>query len=74
MDSNSLEKLHERIIGLVEREIERVEQLEELDEKAIKNIAESDKIVRAALEIYSKRKVKTGYEEKSDEELLSELG
>jgi hypothetical protein len=74
MDSNSLEKLHERIIGLVEREIERVEQLEELDEKAIRNIESADKVLRAAIEIYMKKKPKNGLEEKSDEDLLKLFG
>jgi len=73
-DLENIERLHKDILNIVSREVKALTKVTEgLDSGQVRSLAEYEKIVRSALEIFEKRPVKNNMTNLSTEELMRQL-
>ena len=70
---SNLEEIYSKLLKIVAREINNIEELDELDGQTAKKMEIYDKITRASLEYFSNKKPENEYTKLSDEDLLKEL-
>jgi hypothetical protein len=70
---DNLEKLYGDLLSVVRREVTKMLEQDEIDDKQFRQLSEADKIVRAALERYESKKPKSPFEAVGTEDLMKDF-
>ena len=70
---DNLEKLYGDLLSVVRREVTKMLEQDEIDDKQFRQLSEADKIVRAALERYESKKPKGAFEAVGTDELMKDF-
>jgi hypothetical protein len=71
--TNQLEEIYSKLLKIVAKEVNAIEELEDIDTSTAKKVELYDKVLRASLEYFSKKPIENDLADFSDEDLLREL-